>query len=80
MGKVLRAKIGQLMLLAIAPDVFHWVKFRRIRRQELQFNRPIERAENALRSDDLFRFKICRQYNHEVMGAEMAETWLEAQR
>src|SRR5258708_7358869 len=33
------------MLLAIAPDVFHWVKFRRIRRQELQFNRPTLRGD-----------------------------------
>jgi hypothetical protein len=38
LAKVLWAEIGQVMLLAVSPDVFHWVEFRRIGRQELQLN------------------------------------------
>ena len=36
--KILRAKIGQLMLFAVAPDVLHRVKFRRISGQKLQLD------------------------------------------
>ena len=36
LGKILRAQIGQFMLLAISPDVFHRVEFRSVSRQILQ--------------------------------------------
>ena len=38
LGKVHGAEIGQFMLFAVAPDVFHWIKLRRVSRQKLQFN------------------------------------------
>jgi len=41
LGEVFWAQIGQLMLFAVAPDVFHRVKFRRVSRQKLQMDLPI---------------------------------------
>ena len=40
LGKVLGAKIGQLVLLAVAPDVFDGIELRRVGRQKLQLHGP----------------------------------------
>jgi len=38
LGKVFRAEVGQLMLFAVAPNVFHRIEFGRIRRQKFQLD------------------------------------------
>lgn len=40
LGEILWAEVGQLMLFAVAPDVFHRVKFRRVSGQILQMDVP----------------------------------------
>jgi len=42
LGKVLRAEVGQFMLLAISPDIFDRIEFRGIGWQTLQMDAAVQ--------------------------------------
>jgi hypothetical protein len=76
-GKRFRTKIGQLMVLPIPPDVFHWVKLRSIGRQVLKtegavllghkvFDQPAMVGSGAIPDHQQLSFDVAHQMREKL--------------